>query len=698
LVGYFRASGFFHLYKSLEKAQKIRILVGINVNRQTQQLLSQAQERQITVKFSHKEAKDVFAEDALEKFEALWKDSVEISEKYVETVNSRTWLNDISRHTINRDCLNLKINLRKDYSIMLIWDELKELRLGIFVVFFLASLVYAGFAEADSPPPGEDAGSQASRFKAESEREMKELQEEKIKKSEIELPKEKEPIKKEGPTSLLKDVSVTGATVFRAEEFRSIYEPYLDNEIIFADLEIITGKIKEKYLEKGFVTTIVYMPQQDITSGSVEIRVVEGKLGDVKIEGNRHFSTGLIQRYFHTMKNEILSSIKLQKDLLRINKNPDLEVKAVIEKGKEPGTTDVILKVKDKLPHHFGFGMDNQGTRVVGKDRVTGLFRSTNLTGNNDSLYINELKSKSSFGSFASYTLPLDTYGTKIGFDYTYFYTDLKKEYESSNIIGKTHILVFRILKELGLSDYFQIDADMGIEIKSVHKRTSGSITTNDQLRMPYIKFDITKIDAFLGGGQTTFSPKFTFNIKDDLGSSSHDHPSASRNGTGGGFYKYEQALQRVQRMPFESRLSLNSQSQFTSDDLPSSEQFQLGGANSIRGYPEGDYICDTGTSLNIEWVFPMYLIPKECKLPRAEMPLKNQIQPALFVDIGAGKLNNDLPGETPHKYLAGAGGGFRIHFNNNMYVKLDWAKHIGDRQTQGMSESTFHMSIQFEL
>lgn len=184
LVGYFRTSGFFHLYKSLEKVEKIRILVGISVNRQTQELLSQAQEKEITIKFSHKEAKDVFSDDvakemeesednievesgvqkfiefiksgkleiraypsqsihakvyiirkdasksedygrvitgssnfsysgfhenlefnvelkdsrdvkyALEKFEALWKDSVDISEKYVETINSRTWLND----------------------------------------------------------------------------------------------------------------------------------------------------------------------------------------------------------------------------------------------------------------------------------------------------------------------------------------------------------------------------------------------------------------------------------------------------------------------------------------------------------------------------------------------------------------------------------------------------------------------------
>ncbi len=184
LVGYFRTSGFFHLYKSLEKVEKIRILVGINADKRTQDLLTRAKEEQIEIKFSHKEAKDAFSEEvaremeesednvdvelgvgkfiefiksgkleiraypsgdihakvyiirkdinksedygrvitgssnfsysglhdnmefnvelkdsrdvkyALEKFEALWKDGVDISEKYVETINEKTWLND----------------------------------------------------------------------------------------------------------------------------------------------------------------------------------------------------------------------------------------------------------------------------------------------------------------------------------------------------------------------------------------------------------------------------------------------------------------------------------------------------------------------------------------------------------------------------------------------------------------------------
>lgn len=184
LVGYFRTSGFCHLYKSLEKVEKIRILVGINLDRKAHDLITQAKDKQLTLRFSHKETQKEFADQvaqemeasednynveegvhkfidfirngkleirayptqtihakvyiirkdtaksedygriitgssnfsysglhenlefnvelkdsrdvkyALARFEDLWKDSVDISEKYIETINQRTWLND----------------------------------------------------------------------------------------------------------------------------------------------------------------------------------------------------------------------------------------------------------------------------------------------------------------------------------------------------------------------------------------------------------------------------------------------------------------------------------------------------------------------------------------------------------------------------------------------------------------------------
>ncbi len=62
LVGYFYTSGFYTLYQSLENTEKIRILIGINTNKQTSDLIQQSQApSQGTFQFSHSEAKEEFS-------------------------------------------------------------------------------------------------------------------------------------------------------------------------------------------------------------------------------------------------------------------------------------------------------------------------------------------------------------------------------------------------------------------------------------------------------------------------------------------------------------------------------------------------------------------------------------------------------------------------------------------------------------
>lgn len=59
LVGYFYTSRFYALYKSLEKTEKIRILIGISTNPQTAELIQQS--KQLELRFSHAETKEYFS-------------------------------------------------------------------------------------------------------------------------------------------------------------------------------------------------------------------------------------------------------------------------------------------------------------------------------------------------------------------------------------------------------------------------------------------------------------------------------------------------------------------------------------------------------------------------------------------------------------------------------------------------------------
>ena len=55
LVGYFRSSGFYNLYEAMEGIEKIRILVGINVDKKTIDLIDESKSYQIELKIPKKE-------------------------------------------------------------------------------------------------------------------------------------------------------------------------------------------------------------------------------------------------------------------------------------------------------------------------------------------------------------------------------------------------------------------------------------------------------------------------------------------------------------------------------------------------------------------------------------------------------------------------------------------------------------------
>lgn len=91
LVGYFYTSGFYALYKDLEKTEKIRILIGINTNKQTYDLIQQSrEEEQLSLQYSHAQAKEIYRESVTQEME-LSEDKSEVEEgvnKFIEWLRS----------------------------------------------------------------------------------------------------------------------------------------------------------------------------------------------------------------------------------------------------------------------------------------------------------------------------------------------------------------------------------------------------------------------------------------------------------------------------------------------------------------------------------------------------------------------------------------------------------------------------------
>jgi len=79
LVGYFRTSGFFRMYEAMESVEKIRVLVGLNVDKKTVEIINRAEQGDIVEVLSHKEAKEAFG-NAIENEFRTSEDSYEVEQ------------------------------------------------------------------------------------------------------------------------------------------------------------------------------------------------------------------------------------------------------------------------------------------------------------------------------------------------------------------------------------------------------------------------------------------------------------------------------------------------------------------------------------------------------------------------------------------------------------------------------------------
>ncbi len=124
--------------------------------------------------------------------------------------------------------------------------------------------------------------------------------------------------------------------------------------VSFEDIRVALADLQMAYRERGFVTVSVGLPQQKLTNAEVKIQVTEGRLADIKVAGNRWFSTPNVLRALPSLhSNLLLNSHVLQRELDQANASRDRQIYPVVGPGPEPGTTELTLKVEDRFPLHM---------------------------------------------------------------------------------------------------------------------------------------------------------------------------------------------------------------------------------------------------------------------------------------------------------------------------------------------------------
>jgi hemolysin activation/secretion protein len=173
------------------------------------------------------------------------------------------------------------------------------------------------------------------------------------------------------PALAVKTYRIEGNTVLPPQDF-GVLSDYTGINVTFPRLREGLGKVQLRYRELGFPTISVTLPQQRITNGLIRVKVVEGRLGQIRVTGNGHFSPDNVRRALPSLTTNILLNTKwFQPELDQANQNRDRQIYPVIEPGLEPGTSDLTLKVKDRFPLHGRFEINDKsapGTPLLRSD------------------------------------------------------------------------------------------------------------------------------------------------------------------------------------------------------------------------------------------------------------------------------------------------------------------------------------------
>lgn len=479
-------------------------------------------------------------------------------------------------------------------------------------------------------------------------------------------------------------IDVEGNTIISNDEIRRLVAPYEGRQLSAEDLATIVARINEEYRSKGYLTSLAFIPPQDLERGAVTVKVLEGMVGDMEIQGNKYFRAGVIEKRIAVKPGEPLNIPELEKELIRINRQQPFKLKATLSPGEATGETKLHFDVQEQQPFQIALSGDNMGRPYIGMYRGGVEVTHRNVTGHGDRFNARWVGASGTQLASASYTYPLNSWGTEVSALFGFSHVDVDLDVENQpEIVGNGYNYGLLLSQPLDRERTFV--ADLGLNARRVSSYFDGDNTNTDDIRSATLGLNFNKYDRYgrsFARVSSTLAPEWL--------------------GANTSFVKFESFVTRVTRLPKNNSLILRAYSQWTPDALPPVEQFQLGGFNSVRGYTEGLLLGDRGFNVSAEWRFP---IPG---LTHVSPWLGQRVQGALFADYGKTWLDKNnryfiagVSNTDKRRSLASAGVGLRAHLTDYMQGYLDVAFGLLDRddvEPKGQPVARLHFGVRSEL
>ena len=456
-------------------------------------------------------------------------------------------------------------------------------------------------------------------------------------------------------------------------ELRDILAPHRHHEATLSDLEAQAEEITKYLRDKGYFVAFAYLAPQEFRDGVVTFTIVPGRYGEIIVNNETYVHDRAILREMGVAPGQIIDKNELSRGVWLTNDMNRIEANTKLKAGSEPGTTDLIVNVKNKGHRMWGYlGVDNGGYRYTGRYQYSAFFNYASPFREGDIFSIGGVMSNGKMWSGSvSYSTPFWRQGERFGISYARSFYSLGGAFSSMDFVGSSQSIGFNWQHNFRRSRDLNLYGSVRLDFKSMGSEAR-KMSFRDPKRARNWVFGINgdNLDRFLTGGRNTFSLSYT------RGNIMIDEPMQRLNDavtgrTAGHFGKWNLDLTRLQHIDDRLALYLSYSRQWAEKNLDSSEKFSLGGPSGVRAYPVSEASGDDG------WKWTAEL---RWNVPTREGDT-NVWQMIVFVDGGHVSIYHEgYPGYTgpDSRSLYGAGLGVNWSNDDNWVARVNYAWKLG--------------------
>lgn len=490
-----------------------------------------------------------------------------------------------------------------------------------------------------------------------------------------------------------------------------------DQGMTLGQLQLVANEITRYYREKGFFLARAVIPAQEVVDGIVTIRVLEGRLGNVSIQGNRRYADETFRAAFRDHLGELLQVEDVESALLTAKSYPGVNAFGVFRPGEAVGTADIVVNVQQERLYDASIRADNHGTEFTGEARLVGEFDWNNPFGGADRLGATVLQTfepdNAIYGELRySRALPDPSYrvGTTLSRN-TFSVANLSGQnvgVEVGGIAAVASVHVDKYFQRTRQAKFWgrvdlnrkRADTEFGTLLANRDELASLGLQLNFELldreganiHAGYVRFD-QGLDGVLGVPDT-----------ENLG---QVEPLPSRSGpdpeTGGiefagsDFSKVSLGYSRLKSLPANQTVLFRVNGQYSGDMLTSLEQFVIGGPNSVRALPTSQYLADSGYFASLEYAVRA---PFFADTPAFGGYTWGQLLGvSLYADYAVGLINQPFSSQ-PRRFTAGGRGiGIQFGMPGTFSANLQVARlNGGERPAIGANTTPVEDATQYWL